>query len=386
MTVLLNTAVAGQPGTHVLAIGVGKYPHLLDGNEKPAKDPIGLGQLDSPPVSLKSFLDWMLAPGGNGAGFSNYAAPLASVEAVCSAKAAVTIDTPALGQVALEPATRENIQLAFEAWLERMKSHPDNVGVFYFCGHGVMVSDQYLLAEDFGRTAQPWTHAFNISLTIRAVEREVSGAVFFFIDSCRNVSRGLAVTLGADPQALIGADLKKNVSCKHVTTVYAAGEGQLAFAPIGGRVSRFTSALLCAMSGYCGIKNPGEQTWNVDGDSVASAIRVLLQHDEPGKDKQVSDQSIQGPLIPLLRLGVPPKVMVRLDLAPKERRSLYELYLAKGTNRVAQTLADKVFKVDLPRGLYEVGALDPQGALPLVRHEDEELVPPMYMLTLKSQP
>lgn len=385
MTLLLSTVAAGQAGTHVLAIGVGNYPYLLDGDKKLAKDPFGLGQLDSPPVSLKAFLDWILAPAGSDAGFSNYVAPLASVAAVCSSKAEVTIETPALGQVPLESATRDNTQLAFEAWLDRMKSHPDNVGVFYFCGHGVMVADQHLLAEDFGRTAQPWAHAFNISLTIRAVEREVSGAVFFFIDSCRNIPRGLALTLGADPQSLIGADLKKNVSCQHVTAVYATGEGQLAFAPTGGQVSRFTSALLCAMSGYCGIKNPGEQTWNVDGDNVASAIRMLLQHNEPGRDKQVSDQSIQGALVPLLRIGVPPKVMVRLDLAPKERRSLYELYLAKGANRVAQTLVDQVFKVDLPRGVYEVGALDPQGALPLVRHEDEDLVPPMYMLTLKSQ-
>ncbi len=386
MTLLLNTAAGGHAGTHVLAIGVGNYPHLLDGDKKLAKDPIGLGQLDSPPVSLKAFLDWMLAPAGNGAGFSNYAAPLASVAAVCSSKAEITIDTPALGQVPLESATRDNIQVAFEAWLDRMKSHPDYVGVFYFCGNGVMVADQHLLAEDFGRTAQPWAHAFNISLTIRAIEREVSGAVFFFIDSCRNVPRGLALTLGADPQSLIGADLKKSVSCQHVTTVYATGEGQLAFAPTGGRVSRFTSALLCAMSGYCGIKSPGEQTWNVDGDNVASAIRTLLQHNDTGREKQVSDQSIQGPLVPLLRRGVSPKVMVRLDLAPTERRSLYELYLAKGANRFAQTLVDQVFKVDIPRGVYEVGALDPQGALPLVRHEDEDLVPPMYMLTLKSQP
>lgn len=386
MTLLLNTASAGQPGTHVLAIGVGKYPHLLDGDMKLAKDPIGLGQLDSPPVSLKALLDWILEPPGNGAGFSNHAAPLASVEAVCSSKTPVIVDTPALGQVALERATRDNIQAAFEAWLDRMKSHADNVGVFYFCGHGVMVADQYLLTEDFGRTAQPWAHAFNMSLTIRAVEREVSGAVFFFVDSCRNVPRSLALTLGADPHALIGADLKKNVSRRHVTAVYATGEGQLAFAPIGGQVSRFTSALLRAMSGYCGIKSPGEQTWNVDGDSVASAIRTLLQYSEPGKDRQVSDQSIQGPLVPLLRIDAPPKVMVRLDLAPKERRSLYELYLAKGTHRVAQTRVDQIFKVDLPRGVYEVGALDPQGALPLIRHEDEDLVPPMYMLTLKSQP
>lgn len=384
MTLLLDTGAAGQPGTHVLAIAVGKYPHLLDGGEKLAKNPMGLGQLESPPVSLKSLLDWVLAPAGNGSGFSNGAAPLASVEAVCSANAAVTISTPAFGQVALEPATQLNIQRAFETWLERMKSHKDNVGVFYFCGHGVMVADQHLLAEDFGLTAQPWTHAFNISLTIRAIEREVSGALFFFIDACRNVSRGLAMTLGADSHALTGADLTKKVLRSHVTAIYATGEGQSAFAPLGGKVSRFTSALLCAMSGYCGTKNPGEQTWNVEGENVASAIRTLLQHNDYGADKQVSAQLIQGESIPLLRFNVPPKVMVHLDLAPQDLRDKYELYLTRGMNRFAQTLIDGVFKVDLPRGIYEVGALDPKGILPRVLHEDEDLVPPVYMLTLRS--
>ena len=367
----------------MLAIAVGKYPHLLGGGEKLTDDPLGLGQLESPPVSLKSLLDWVLLPAGNEWGFSNGTAPLASVEAVCSANAAVTISTPALGQVALEPATQLNIQRAFESWLKRMKSHKDNIGVFYFCGHGVMAADQHLLAEDFGLTAQPWAHAFNISLTIRAIEREVSGALFFFIDACRNVPRGFAMTLGADPHALTGADLRKKVLRSHVTAIYATGEGQSAFAPIGGKVSRFTSALLHAMSGYCGTKNPGEKTWNVEGENVASAVRTLLQHNDSGEDKQVSDQLIQGASIPLLRFTQPPKVMVHLDLAPQNLRDRYELYLARGMNRFAQTLINGVFKVDLPRGMYEVGALDPKDLLPGVLHEDEDLVPPVYMLTLR---
>ena len=376
----------------MLAIGVGRYPHLLDGDGKPAEDMFGLGQLESPPVSLKALLDWVLIPPGGGAGFSNPMAPLASVEALCSAEAPVGINTPALGAIELNPATRDDIQEAFEAWLARMKSHEDNIGIFYFCGHGVMVADHYLMAEDFGRTLQPWLKALNITLTIRAIEREIAGTVFFFIDACRNIPRALAQKLGATPLPLVDVDLKKDVSRKHVTAIYATGEGQLAFAPPGGEISRFTAALLCALSGYCGVKNPGEQTWNVDGDNMATAIRKLLEHNEPdltgkaGKETQVSDQAILGPLVPLQRITVSPKVMVRLDLAPKNRRALYELYLAKGAKRVAQQLVDQVFRVDLPRGMYEVGALDPQGALPHVFHEDEDLVPPMYTLTLKSQP
>jgi hypothetical protein len=394
VTLLYDAAVDGQPGTHVLAIGVGSYPYLLGGSKRLANKPLGLKQLQSPPVSLKAVLDWFLAPVfvQGSAGFVNPTAPVVSVEALVSAHDTFMVDTPA-GALAVEAATRQNIQDAFEAWLQRLKSHPDNIGVFYFCGHGVMVSDYYLLAEDFGRSnMQPWAQAFDISTTIRAVERQVPGSVFYFLDACREIARDVAMTLGADPSALLFADLNNKVVCKSVTAIYATGEGELAFAPQGGQVSRFTSALLCAMSGYCGIKAPGAATWNVDGESIATAVRQLLEFEalnSSGKTaagKQVSEQSVRGSSVPLLRLTTAPKVKVWLDLSPSQRRALYELYLqsAKG-GRVAQTLMDQVFRIEVPRGFYEVGAHDPAGALPSVVHPEEELVPPMYTLTLQSQ-
>lgn len=256
------------------------------------------------------------------------------------------------------------------------------------------VSDHYLLAEDFGRSnAQPWAQAFDISNTIRAVEREVTGTVYYFIDACREVARDVAMTLGADPGALLFVDLSKRVVRKSGTAIYATGEGELAFAPQGGHVSRFTSALLCAMSGFSGIKAPGAATWNVDGESVATAVRQLLEYEalqasgNVGTGKQVSEQLVQGSSVPLLRLAVPPRVKVRLDLTPSQRRAMYELYLqpAKG-GRIAQTLLDQVFAVEVPRGFYEIGAHDPAGALPAVQYPDEELVPPLYALTMESQP
>jgi hypothetical protein len=392
MTVLLNTTVAGQAGTHVLAIGVGKYPHLLNGTAKLAANPMGLEQLESPPVSAKALIDWFLSPVAGAGVFENPDVPLASIEGLASAEQPVVIATPG-GQITLAEATQDAIQQAFEDWLDRLKSHPDNVGIFYFCGHGVMVSDHYLLAQEFGHSAQPWTKAFNVSLTVRAVEREIQGSVFFFIDACRNIPRALAMTLGSQPQPLLPADLGMDVSRKHVTVIHATGEGQLAFAPLGPTVSRFTSALICALSGYCGTKDPGQQTWTVDGDNLSVAVRTLLAQNEPdqadaGNNKQVSEQLVTGPVVPLMRRTSVPKVKVRLDLAPSQRRALYEMYLesSKGNNRAAQTLLDQVFKVELPRGIYEVGARDPAGTLPHLMHADEELAPPMYLFTMKSQP
>lgn len=395
MTLLRDSTVQGQAGTHVLAIAVGSYPFLLGGNKKLTNKPMGLKQLKSPPVSVKALVDWLLTPPGmNGtAGFVNAQAPLATVAALASSADPLLIDTPG-GQLQLDPATKDNIQTAFEEWVDRLKSHPDNVGVFYFCGHGLMVSEHYLLAEDFGRSnAQPWLQAFDISTTIRAVEREVAGSVYFFIDACREISRDLAMSLGAEPSALMQVDLTKKVARKYVTAIYATGEGELAFAPQGGEVSRFTAALLCAMSGYCGIKAAGSATWNVDGESIAYAVRQLLDYDalemagKPGSGKQVSEQAVQGSSVPLLRITTAPKVKVRLDLSPAQRRALYEMYVlsAKG-NRVAQQLLDQAFKVEVTRGFYEVGAQDPAGALPHVFLLEEEFVPPMYTFTLQSAP
>jgi hypothetical protein len=378
----------------VLAIGVGSYPHLLGGSKTLANNPIGLRQLASPPASVEALLEWFLAPSviPGAVGFTNRDAALASVEALASSTPALVIKTPR-GDVLLDPATRQNIQAGFQDWLARLQGHPENVGVFYFCGHGLMVSEHYLLTEDFGCDAQPWAQAFDITTTIRALEREVEGTIYYFIDACREISRDLRMTLGVNPNALWGVDLTKRVIRKSVTAVFATGEGQLAFAPQGGKVSRFTSALLCALSGYCGTKTPGETTWSVDGEGIATAIRQLLEYDaltaagQAASAQQVSEQSVRGTSVPLLRMATAPKVKVWLDLTPSQRRALYEIYLESHLgNRMAQTLLNQVFTTDVPRGFYKVGADDPAGALPAVVHPDEELVPPMYAFTMQSQP
>jgi hypothetical protein len=393
MTILYEAAPAPGPGTHVLAIGVGRYRHLIDGDAKLAAKPLGLGQLASPPVSAKRLVDWCLAPlvAPGTPGFVNAAAPLASVEALISAKAPVDVQTPG-GVVQPDPATRDNIQAAFEGWLARLASHPGNIGVFYFCGHGVMVSDHYLLAEDFGRSAaQPWAQAFDVSNTLRAVEREVHGALYFFIDACRVISREVALTLGANPLALKAVDLGKPVIRSSASLIEATGAGKQAFSAAGGQVSRFTDALITALSGYCGVKGAGAATWDVDGEVLANAVRRLLEkanRPPPGKTKgparQISDQTIGGDAVPLLRLAAVPKVKVELGLTPEQKRQLYELYLTSIKGQTyPQTCPKGIFETEVPRGFYAVGARGTNGALAPIEHAEEELIPPLYGLTIQ---
>src|SRR5262249_42476040 len=155
---------------------------------------------------------------------------MASIEALASSEAAITITTPG-GAVTPDPATLDNIERAFDAWIGRVASADANIGILYYCGHGIMVADHYLLAEDFGKSSQrPWGQAFDISNTLRAAEREVKGALFFFIDACKEISREQALSLGANPTALKAVDLTKPVIRSASSLIEATGEGKLAFA------------------------------------------------------------------------------------------------------------------------------------------------------------
>jgi Caspase domain len=387
MTTVYERAASALPGTHVLAIGVGKYPHLLGGTGPLANNPLGLGQLTSPPLSLKRFVDWCLAPlmPVPTVGFINADCGLASIEAVASAESAVTISTP-LGEQVLGPATRQEIQNAFAVWLGRVKSVQGNTGVFYFCGHGIIVSDHYLLAEDFGQNNLTiFDRGFDLSNTIRAVERETNGALYFFVDACRQVSKKKAMTLGATPNALMALDLDKPVTRETTVHIKATGEGKLAFA-VEGKVSRFTEGLVTALSGYCGIKVAGSASWDVDGETLAFAVRKLLEKgNKTAKRKQVSDQEIGGSSVPLLRLTKAPKVKVAVDLSPEQMRAMAKMYLqsAKGT-LYEHDGANGAFMTEVPRGMYDIGAKAGANEFAALLLADEDLIPPLYDVMMKA--
>src|SRR6266850_4512990 len=79
------------PGAHALVIGVGQYPHLLGGDADIIEDPMGLRQLESPPVSAKVFTHWLIPKvDPQQAQFSNPDAPLATVDLVLSPVASYT--------------------------------------------------------------------------------------------------------------------------------------------------------------------------------------------------------------------------------------------------------------------------------------------------------
>jgi len=65
-----------NPGTHVLIIGIGEYPHLIRGENENTAIAEGMEQLDAPPISARAVAKWFLD------NFENPERPLASLAMV----------------------------------------------------------------------------------------------------------------------------------------------------------------------------------------------------------------------------------------------------------------------------------------------------------------
>jgi hypothetical protein len=142
------------------------------------------------------------------------------------------------------------------------------------------------------------------------------------------------------------------------------------------------------MSGYSGVRGPGSATWDADGETIASAVRKLLNNgNKTAKRRQVSDQTIGGDSVPLLRFGTPPLVKVELDLMPEPMRALARIYLlsAKGVRHDHEGVKG-AFVTEVPRGIYEIGAKAPANEFGDLTLEDQDLIPPLYNLTLQARP
>ena len=253
---------AQGPRTHALIIGVGAYPHLL-GGDGAVRSPVtmGLGQLTSPVVSATEFAEWVKSS------MDNPAAPLDTIELLLSptkeaAKSRAFPDAPR--------ATMAEIQRAFTDWQDRCDTHPGNIGLFYFSGHGVEPDKFILLPEDFGAKSNPWVNAIDMNETYLAMAGCAARTQCYFIDACREAPEETAKARGVTPVSLL---FKENLipSARTAPFVKAAPEAARAFG-LPGEVSYFTSALLDCLKGLGVSQNDGDY-WKVDTDSLITALK-----------------------------------------------------------------------------------------------------------------
>lgn len=276
----LAPSVPGAPATRALVIGVGYYRHLLGGPAQKKRVHLGLSVLESPPRSAEKFANVLLGidPDLPELALNNSAAPLTTVDVLVSGRNPSTFTIGGTTHAA-EGATGKAVGQAFDRWLAEVEKHEDNVGILYFCGHGVMGNgpEQYLLLEDHGDNEnRPFETGFDFTNTLRSLWRRVPAQLYLFIDACRTYDARVASSTGSGPGVLLDESASTENVNKGTTLIEASGEGLPAYGD-STQVSRFTDALVRALGGFCGVRQPGANTWLVNGEALRKVCSIRIQ-------------------------------------------------------------------------------------------------------------
>ncbi|MEZ5360237.1 MAG: caspase family protein [Candidatus Zixiibacteriota bacterium] len=255
---VLNT---GQPVTHAIVIGIGKYDHLVGGAGNETRLSGGLGQLSSPPISAGKFADWLLDE------FNNPQKPLATVSMLISDVAGpVTYQHAKLAApVEVSEATIDNVKSAVRQWITYGNDSEENMTIFFFCGHGVArgLVGLTLLLSDYGKDdLQPMEGALDFAAMFQGMAQCKASQQVYFVDACRKVCDIAARTTDTG-NPIIQDDKNRRYASPWNTAVYhSALKGEAAY----GRKdlpSFFTEELIKALNGLASNKRNAEQKWRI---------------------------------------------------------------------------------------------------------------------------
>lgn len=362
------------PGTHVFIIGVGNYPHLKDGSGRLSTGHREMGQLTSPPISAMEVLRWIDTT------LHNPEAPLKSIEVLISqAGDAQFIDSEGLSQQ-IDPASWDNYEDSVQAWKQRADSNPQNIAIFYFCGHGMGDGvNTYLLMEDAGRSAKLLRHATHLGALRLAMGHCKALKQMYLIDACRTVDLASVI----DPYDTCQSGLPEpnvlQVFSGENPVLFSARQGEPAFGA-SGQVSIFTGALLHGLN-RCAVFQPHGRSWAVSPHHLQRAIAALMD-DFSGATHCHAD-GISGVGFQVHVLTTTPEVIVHVCLNNKAANESAEISYTSDGNRVIRPDFSHPWRTFVPGGQCLVEAtFDPKvqfTANPL----EIFMIPPFQNITLE---
>jgi hypothetical protein len=225
------------------------------------------------------------------------------------------------------------------AWRNRVASCQDNVGLFYFGGHGIQRSkeDSVLLLQDFGKPGPLLGNAvafFDIFSGMAPSDTfpTMAATQFYFIDACRNLPDEVKnfATLKTRP---IFDDNLGGEDNRAAPVFFGAYNGSFAFA------SQFTNAVLDALGrgadSWC-LMN-GQMRWPVTTLSlitgIANAFAELTTTQDFMPVGHVKDRT-------LCYLDSAPMVDLRISVSPEQQRKFASLSMRQtGGGNFVWTLA-----------------------------------------------
>jgi hypothetical protein len=376
---LLFNKIQQTAQTHVLIIAVGGYPYLSGGDHERAQTFDGaqlLGQLTSPQVSAEAFYETLMDLHHN----QSWIKPLGSIDVLVS---------PAPGGKRVfngqqpDRPTIANISLAYFNWKQRCDTNPDNVAVFFFCGHGLDKAEHYLLAEDFGFIpGNPWTGAFAFDLTRRAFFSCRASTQLFFVDACRQVTTDMLQTeiptTPIEPPNLLSRDCQFNLTQK------AAAANEMAYGK-KSEPSFYTKALIGALKGNAANNETGE--WRIGTGTLSSKMNSFLQNESPLEGYPQRCISTTSNVTDILRFAAPPEVALRVTCNPEAALAKAELFCIDPATDTGPTRPPAIepWQLNVRAGIYKIGARFNE---PIYRHTPVYtlLMPPRVSQSLNCVP
>jgi len=332
MTTIFEKIEKDKAHTHVFIIGVGKYPHLLNGEGTKLDNPMGLRQLTSPPISAKAFADWILK------NLYNPDAPLGSIELLLS-PAGEYVQPQDGEQFPVEGATMENIKTAFDRWYNRCNFHKNNVAIFYFCGHGLekIVGYPLLLAEDFGKNQlRLWENAIDFNSTYLGMARCQAKTQCYFIDACRQTPSELQEIQEIRATALVHPSTSQKWG--EVLKLFATHTSQKAYG-LNDQITRFTDALINCLNGLGSEKQ--KKQWLVTTGKLGLNVTKILEKSNKEPNTPQQKPEFNGTGIGIIHVcSKPPSVPVDIALNPIEASNFAKLSLFQTGTCVSEPQLD----------------------------------------------
>ena len=228
----------------------------------------------------------------------------------------------------IDAATWSNFEVAAQAWLNRANSDPQNVAIFYFCGHGIGDGiNTHLLMGDAGASPDLLRHALHVGAFRIAMGACAAQKQIYLIDACRTVDLATVLNPYSPAQSGLPPGNVMQVFNGWNPVLHSARQGEAAFGNIG-EVSDFTKALLEGLT-RCAVFQPNGHYWAVSPQELQKAIAALMD-DFSGKPQCPAD-GISGVGFQLHVLDGSPDVVVHVSLNKQHANDAAEIsYTAIG--------------------------------------------------------
>jgi hypothetical protein len=349
---------SGDPGRHVLLVGVSAYRHLAGGTGPPHGAHLGLGQLGSPAVSAVRLARWMLEEERNDV-------PLQSLELLTSPPQELELGGR---QLQIAAATTDNVKAAFDRWYERCDGDEQNVAFFYFCGHGMAKEKLALLFEDFyADPDEPFLTALDFEGTHRGMAPCRAATQVLVADACRAVSLETLDSLDFRPRTFRRPRVRGGAPAD-APRVYSTGPDSLAWGR-AGEPTTFAAALVDALGGRASRPGRGGR-WVVTTAQLVEGLSVALQGraaaGAPPQDASLGGECKGRGVLSILRdaPGVP--AVVRCLPVEAARRATLQLDDGSAFSRPPPPEPTD-WELEVPAGQYDAYALFRDGSYPDAR-------------------